>query len=151
MVAAAKTERQDIDFALLNYLIVEDNAFMRTLLRGLVQAVGGRNIDTATNGREALDKMKLLVPDVVICDLEMAPISGLQLTKMIRERADEADCAIIMITGHAELKVVKRAKELGVTDFLAKPVSAGRMFDRLTAVGRKLEEARVERDNAWAI
>lgn len=151
MAAVAKAEQDDVDFGLLNYLIVEDNAFMRTLLRGLVQAVGGRNIDIATNGREALDKMKLLVPDVVICDLEMAPISGLQLTKMIRERADEADCAIIMITGHAELKVVKRAKQLGVTDFLAKPVSSGRMFDRLTSVARKLEEARIERDNAWAI
>lgn len=151
MGAVARAEQDDVDFALLNYLIVEDNAFMRTLLRGLVQAVGGRNIDIATNGREALEKMKLLVPDVVICDLEMAPISGLQLTKMIRERAEEADCAIIMITGHAELKVVKRAKELGVTDFLAKPVSAGRMFDRLTSVARKLEEARVDRDNSWAI
>lgn len=151
MSAINAAEEIEVDLAALSYLIVEDNKFMRHLLRGLVQAVGGRDIDLATNGREALEKMKVVMPDVVICDLEMAPISGLQLTKMIRERADEAECAIIMITGHAELKVVKRAKQLGVSDFLAKPVSAGRMYDRMMSVARKLEEDRVERDNAWAI
>lgn len=144
-------EDQEIDFSQFSFLIVEDNSFMRSLLRGMVQAMGARKIEVAANGQDALEKCRHMWPDMIICDLEMAPISGLQLTKMIRAREGGDDVAIVMITGHAELKVVRRAKELGVTDFLAKPVSSSRMFDRLNGTARRLLDEREEKANAWSI
>lgn len=109
----------------LTVLVAEDNAHMRNLLRTLLEAMGVSRVTLASDGATALAEFDLVQPDIVITDGTMKPMDGFQLIRELRQRqsADTPPIPIIMLSGYLEVSRVKRAKELGVTSFLAKPVS----------------------------
>ena len=107
----------------LTVLVAEDNAHMRNLLRTLLEAMGVSRVTLASDGATALAEFDLVQPDIVITDGTMKPMDGFQLICELRQRqsADTPPIPIIMLSGYLEVSRVKRAKELGVTSFLAKP------------------------------
>ena len=120
----------------LSVLVVDDNQYMRKMVRNLLVNCGIKDIYEAADGIAALDIIRNLVPDVVILDWEMPLLSGAELVRIVRSPGVFAmpDIPIIMLTGHCERWRVVDAVRLGVNEYLTKPVSAKAIYDRLVSI-----------------
>ena len=128
---AAQTGFED-----LKALIVEDNRHMRSLLRELLSSVGIREIAEAADGQSAIEQLRTRSPDLVLTDLTMAPVDGLELVRHVRTHEDSPNpfLPVIMVSGHTERHRVEAARDAGVTEFLAKPVTARKLFSRIVEI-----------------
>jgi CheY-like chemotaxis protein len=90
----------------------------------------------AEDGAVGLDAFTHYTPDIVLTDWAMPIFDGLELTQMIRQPGANANpyVAIIMLTGHSEKKRVVAARDAGVTEFLAKPISANGLYQRIVNI-----------------
>lgn len=122
-----------IEFDQMSFLIVDDNSHMRRLVRSLLHGFGSRQVFEAEDGAGGLEAVETYGPDVLITDWAMPIFDGLELVQMIRnpDSCRNAYIPIIMLTGHAEKHRVVQARDMGVTEFLAKPISAKALFDRI--------------------
>ena len=123
-------------FESLRALIVEDNAHMRTLLRALLNSAGVKQIAEAGHGQAGLVMLREHKSDLVLSDLAMKPMDGLEFTRHVRndEHSPNPFVPIIMITGHTEKYRVEAARDAGVTEFLAKPITAHNLFARIAEI-----------------
>ncbi len=117
-------------------LVVDDNQYMRKMVRNLLVNCGIKDIYEAADGIAALDMIRTMAPDVVILDWEMPLLSGAELVRIVRSPGvfPIPDIPIIMLTGHCERWRVVEAVRLGVNEYLTKPVSAKALHDRLLAI-----------------
>jgi len=122
-----------IDFNRLRFLVIDDNAHMRRILRTLLHGFGAREVYEAEDGAAGLEAFTHYMPDIVLSDWVMPIFDGLELTQMIRQQGANANpyVPIIMLTGHSEKKRVMGARDAGVTEFLAKPISAKALYERI--------------------
>lgn len=122
-----------IDFNRLRFLVVDDNAHMRRILRTLLHGFGARDVYEAEDGASGLEAFSHYSPDIVITDWVMPTLDGLELTRMIRQpdTHNNSYAAIIMLTGHSEKGRVMAARDAGITEFLAKPISAKGLYQRI--------------------
>jgi len=120
----------------LKALVVEDNAQMRALLRALLNSIGIHDINEATNGRAAIELLGVRGFDLILTDLAMTPMDGLEFTRHVRNDEDSSNpfVPIIMVSGHTEKHRVVAARDAGVTEFLAKPVAAHNLFSRIAEI-----------------
>ncbi|MDP2411120.1 MAG: response regulator [Pseudolabrys sp.] len=120
----------------MNVLLVDDNAFMRRIVRSMLANIGIRNIVQSANGIEALEAIAEACPDVVLLDWEMPVLNGPEFVRIVRSPGvfPAPDLPIIMLTAHGEARRLVEAMQLGVNDFLCKPVSAKALRDRLAAI-----------------
>ncbi|MCZ8122963.1 MAG: response regulator [Tagaea sp.] len=120
-------------FGKIRVMVVEDNPHMRKLLKALLEAIGVGEIVEATDGGVAWMLMKQNPVDFALIDWEMYPVNGLTLVRKIRTEPDSPNhfLPIIMVTGYTERERVMRARDVGVTEFLAKPVSAQTLAQRI--------------------
>jgi CheY-like chemotaxis protein len=125
-----------IEFNRLRFLVIDDNAHMRRMLRTLLHGFGAREVHEAEDGAAGLEAFTHHTPDIVITDWAMPIFDGLELTQMIRQPGANSNpyVAIIMLTGHSEKKRVVSARDAGVTEFLAKPISAKGLYQRIVNV-----------------
>ena len=125
-----------IDFNRLRFVIIDDNAHMRRILRTLLHIFGAREVIEAEDGAAGLEAFMQHVPDIVITDWAMPIFDGLELTRMIRQPGANANpfVPIIMVTGHSEKQHVMAARDAGVTEFLVKPLSAKALYERILNV-----------------
>lgn len=123
----------------LSVMIAEDNAFMRTTIRRVLETLGVKGVREAGDGAEALKIMQTWAPDIVLLDWEMAPLDGMEFTKMVRTAQTSADrfIPIIVISAHSELWRIAAARDAGVTEYLAKPISAKTLLSRIRAVAEQ--------------
>ena len=122
-----------INFTKLRFLIVDDNAHMRRILRTLLHSFGSRDVYEAEDGAAGLEAFTHYLPDMVITDWAMPIFDGLELTQMIRQPGANGNpfVPIIMLTGHSEKHRVVAARDAGVTEFLVKPISATALYERI--------------------
>src|SRR5271169_6914132 len=115
-----------IEFNRLRFLVIDDNAHMRRMLRTLLYGFGAREVHEAEDGAAGLEAFTEHNPDVIITDWAMPIFDGLELTQMIRQPGANSNpyAPIIMVTGHSEKQRVGSARDAGITEFLAKPISA---------------------------
>ncbi len=120
----------------LTVLVVDDSRHMLTLVKQVLHALGIGHILTAIDGVEAFKLMRDEPVDLIICDFKMEPIDGIEFTKLVRTSDDSPDryVPIIMLTGHTERRLVKRARDAGITEYLAKPISAKTLYSHLIQV-----------------
>src|ERR1700733_3385058 len=120
----------------LAVLVVDDNQYMRKMIRALLVNCGVKDIYEANDGIAALDAIRSVAPDVVILDWEMPLLSGAELVRIVRSPGvfPMPDVPIIMLSGHGERWRVVEAGRLGVNDYLIKPVSAKALYDRLVSI-----------------
>jgi len=103
-------------------LYVEDNAFNRKLVRDLLQRTAYQLLE-ATDGDSGLAAAQRELPDLVIMDIQLPRMSGLDVTRALRADATTAHIPIIVITSFAMSGDEQRAKAAGATAYLAKPYS----------------------------
>lgn len=120
----------------MSVLIVDDNRNMRILLRDLLAMMGIRDVLEASHGGEAAELLKAFHPSVILTDGEMTPIDGFELTHKVRtgEIGGNPRVPIIMISENTQAAYIMRARDTGVTEFLAKPVSGQALKSRLASV-----------------
>lgn len=123
-------------FELLNILLVDDNHHMRVLLTEILRAIGVREVLEANDGAEALQMMRAHQVDIIMTDLAMQPLDGLDFVRKLRNSPDSPNpmAPVIMITGHSTMRRVTEARDAGVNEFLSKPVTARGVLDRIARV-----------------
>src|SRR5690348_1529024 len=130
--------RRHLDFLLqqLSVLVVDDNAFMRKVVRSLLNNIGVKKVYEAPDGIAGLEQIRALYPDVVILDWEMPLLNGPEFVRIVRSPGvfPLPDVPIIMLSSHGERRRIVEAVRLGVNEFLCKPVSAKTLADRLTSI-----------------
>lgn len=115
-------------------LIVDDYKTMLRIIRNLLKQLGFDNVDEATDGSGALQKLRDKEFDLVISDWNMEPMSGLQLLKEVRADVKLKEMPFIMITAESKSENVIAAKEAGVSNYIVKPFNAATLKGKLTAV-----------------
>jgi CheY-like chemotaxis protein len=125
-----------IDFIRLRFLVIDDNAHMRRILRTLLHGFGAREVYEAEDGASGLESFTHYMPDIILADWAMPIFDGLELAQMIRQPGANNNpyVPIIMLTGHSEKKRVTAARDAGVTEFMAKPISAKALYQRILNV-----------------
>ncbi len=120
----------------IQVLIVDDEKFERVLIRkGINWEVNGFEIiGEAESSLAALDFIRLHKPDVVITDVNMPYMDGLELTEHIRK--EHPLCRVVIVTGYREFEYAQKAVKLGVEDFLLKPIS----LQEIAQTATKLKE-----------
>lgn len=117
----------------LTVLVVDDKEPIRELICGILENFGVQSVRQAADGNSAFQDMRSQVPDAVITDLKMEPVDGLTFTRAVRTdpASPSPDVPILMITGHSKKRQVEEARDAGVTEFLAMPVTANSVAERL--------------------
>src|ERR1700744_2548510 len=123
-------------FDRLKVLVVDDNAHMRKLVVTILQAFGIVQIFEAESGERGWQSLRESNPDICVLDWVMEGMSGLDLTQKIRTDplSPNPFVPVIMLTGHTALDQVRQARDAGINEFIAKPVSVKTMMQRLQSV-----------------
>jgi two-component system, chemotaxis family, chemotaxis protein CheY len=133
----------------LTLLVVDDNPFMRTLVRDMLANIGVKNIYEAGDGVAALEMIRVINPDVVVLDLEMPLLNGAELLRIVRSPGafPNPDVPIIVLTSHGERSRVLEAAKLGANELLCKPVSAKVLYERLLSILLRRRSSSVNLDD----
>ena len=124
----------------MKILLVDDHKIVRAGLRNLLTSALGADIEDAADGREALLRLRHGRPDLVLLDLNLPGIGGLELLR--RMVADGGSTRVIVLSMHAEPLYVARAMEVGAHGYLSKNVSANELLEAIRRVvegGRYIE------------
>ncbi|MFV3128429.1 response regulator [Niveispirillum sp. KHB5.9] len=122
-------------FSRMNALIVEDQAFIRTVVSRILKQLEFNQIWEADEGTGGLTLALERKPDIIICDIEMAPMDGLTFLQQLRQREDLGRrTPVVFLTNHAQKDMVLKAKDLGVNAFIAKPVTVVGLRDKLAVL-----------------
>lgn len=123
-------------------MIVEDEELVRQGLTSLVnyEQFGMKVIDQAENGRIAWEKFQAQPADLLLTDINMPQMNGLDLAQLAREKAPS--CHIIFLTGYDDFEFARKAIRLGADDYLLKPFSKADIEEMLGKIKNKLDEER---------
>ncbi|MBC8337688.1 MAG: response regulator [Alphaproteobacteria bacterium] len=121
------------DIQNIKFLVVDDDANMRQLLRTILSSLGVKDIETVSGADPGFAMLGNFQADIAICDLVMQPLDGIEFTRMVRNNADSPNCylPIIMLTGHAEITAVQKARDAGIHEFMSKPVSPEKLYSKI--------------------
>lgn len=113
-----------------NVMIVDDAAFMRMMVKDILSKNGFNVVGEAENGAVAVEKYMDLMPDLVIMDITMPEMDGLQAVREIKKR--DAKARIIMCSAMGQQAMVIDAIQSGAKDFIVKPFQADRVVEAVT-------------------
>lgn len=124
----------------MKILLAEDNEKSREYLSDFLNQ-GGHSVTTAENGRQALDYFKTRLFDLVITDIKMPELTGIEFLRQISVYKNERDYDVIIFTAYGDMETAIEALRMGVSDYLQKPVD----IEVLADVIRRIEEKRANR------
>ena len=116
----------------VNVLIVDDLAFIKIVLRDILEKSGFRVVGEASNGEQAITMYQDSRPDVVLMDITMPGMDGLTALKKIREI--DAQARVIICSALGQQQLIVQAIQLGARDFIVKPFQAERVVSALKKV-----------------
>jgi len=126
-------------------LVDDENDFVETMVKRF--GIRKMAIDSAKSGQEALAAMQAKDYDVIILDVRMPGMDGLEVLKLIRERAPLTE--VIMLTGHASLEAGMQGMNLGAYDYVLKPADFDDLLDKVRkAFERKELNAKARKQGA---
>jgi len=115
-------------------LVVDDYKTMVRIIRNLLKQIGFEDVDEASDGTEALAKLKERPYGLVISDWNMEPMTGYELLKQVRASDALNNTPFIMITAEAKSENVIAAKKAGVNNYIVKPFNAETLKGKIDAV-----------------
>lgn len=133
------------DIRNLSVMVIDDSQYTREILKTVLRGFGVGNLKEADNGH---DGFRLLADggdvDVIICDIEMKPINGIEFVRMLRQRQHPPEIGmsrvinpntpVIMLTSHAKKSLVDMARQAGANAYIVKPVVPKVLFDRIERI-----------------
>jgi two-component system chemotaxis response regulator CheY len=115
-------------------MIVDDYKTMLRIVRNLLKQLGFDNVDEASDGAEALRKLREKSYRLIISDWNMEPMTGLQLLQEVRADSKLNGIPFIMVTAESKTENVIAAKQAGVNNYIVKPFNAETLKTKLSAV-----------------
>lgn len=115
-------------------LVVDDYKTMVRIIRNLLKQIGFEDVDEASDGVEALSKLKERQYGLVISDWNMEPMTGYELLKQVRDDSNLSALPFIMVTAEAKSENVIAAKKAGVNNYIVKPFNAQTLKSKIETV-----------------
>jgi two-component system chemotaxis response regulator CheY len=115
-------------------LVVDDSALMRSFAKGSLKQLKLNNVGEAENGEEALLKLREEKYDLILSDLHMPNMDGLELLRTVRSDSNLKDIPFIMMTLDGKKDILLEAVKEGLNDYLMKPVTASDLDQKLNKV-----------------
>ncbi|HEU4669225.1 MAG TPA: EAL domain-containing protein [Dyella sp.] len=127
-------------------LVVDDNENNRFMLMRYLHKLGFRRITEADDGTTALERIRESRPDLVLLDVIMPDMDGVQMLEVLRREGHMGDMPVIMVSAHDTMEIVVRCIELGAEDYLTKPIQTTMLRARMMAIleKRRLREIELE-------
>lgn len=133
--------RLDVEFERLAVLIVDDQDYVRTIIVQLLKRLGVRQVLECPNGAAALELLESRRPDVILCDIKMAPVDGLEFLRDVRGGlgGENPQVPIIFLTSASDQATVHAAIANEVDGYLVKPVAGEHLRKKIiTVLGRRM-------------
>ncbi len=126
--------RARIDLTELDFLLIDDNEFVRRLLCEVLRSFGSRSVREAESPQAAFFQMKIRIPDIIFCDWMMSPMDGMEFLRQLRAQPGTRHTPVIMITGHATSDHVAAALGEGADSYIVKPFKPGTLMEHIVKV-----------------
>ena len=126
----------DVNYAELTAIIIDDQEFVRNIVSRMLSQFGFGKVLSANDGGTGLDAVLAHKPDVIICDIGMKPIGGLEFLKNLRA-SECAHIPVIVMTGDLDQEVMIKAAEYGVSATVLKPVPPSRLREKIDGLFKK--------------
>jgi len=124
------------------FLIVDDMATMRRIIKSILNQLGYQNIDEAEDGKVALQKLKQQKYDFVITDWNMPNMTGIELVQAIRKDPELKHLPVLMVTAEAKKENVIMALKAGVNNYIVKPFTPATLKQKLEQVWNQVLKAK---------
>lgn len=121
----------------LNVVIAEDDVFVAEILVEQLKAIGFQVVGRASDGRQAVELVCSRRPDVVLMDVRMPELDGIEASRRIQQACPTP---IVILTAHAEPDILERATEAGVGAYLVKPSTAPEILRAVTVARARFED-----------
>jgi DNA-binding response OmpR family regulator len=125
-------------------LIADDDPTIVLLVEHVLQALG-REYDTASDGAQALERWQEQRHAMVVLDIEMPKMDGLEVCRRIREAEDHRETYILVLTGRDKAADLEAVLDAGADDYITKPTSGQRLMARLRIAQRRMEDDQARR------
>ena len=127
-------------------LIADDEYWTREKFRHMIQweKYSLEFMEPAVDGEDVLEKMKAEMPDILITDIRMPFMDGLELCKLVKKELP--NIKILILSGYDEFDYAKEAIRLGVTEYLLKPISSGKLLEALNGVSESIRREKEDKD-----
>jgi DNA-binding response OmpR family regulator len=116
-----------------NILVVDDEVGALTLI-GILLERGGFQVLKAKNAKSALDFLNEITPDLIILDVMMPDIDGIELCKILRSRPDTSKTPILMLSARGDTNSIIRSKQAGATDYINKPILNNDLVEKVKSM-----------------
>jgi two-component system response regulator PilR (NtrC family) len=126
----------------MKILVVDDEAPIREMIKKGLSQMGGLNVEVAQSGPEAIDKIEKEVFDLVLTDLKMPGMDGLELLKIIKGTRPEV--MVILMTAYGSIETAVEAMRIGANDFITKPIDLNEL---LIHISKAQKESFLIREN----
>lgn len=122
--------------ARVRFLVVDDNTYMIHIVETILRGFGAKHVFSARDASDAFHKLKLDSIDIVITDYMMPLLDGIEFVKLVRQATDAGNryVPVIMLTAHTEKSRIEAARDAGVNEVCAKPVTANELFRKIASV-----------------
>jgi len=120
----------------IRVLVVDDNDFMRDLVASMLHEIGFRSIHHAADGEHALAQTERLEPQLIVCDVDMEPMDGLDFVEKLRKQTGTGRprIPVLMLTARNETSIVQWAIKLGIDGYLVKPVKKAQVEAKVLTI-----------------
>ncbi|MCG8615312.1 MAG: response regulator [Desulfobacterales bacterium] len=122
----------------MSVLVVEDAALMRTLIVKSLEKHGVGKVTQATNGKQALDAVTVMRPDLIISDLNMPVMNGVELLGKLQRNEDYKRIPFVVLTSQTNDATFKKIMSMGAADFIRKPFNEDQLIVKLMSVAEWL-------------
>ena len=127
----------------MKFLVVDDFATMRRIVRNLLKELNFANVDEAEDGVIALQKLSLNRFDFVVSDWNMPNMSGIDLLKAIRADATLKHLPVLMVTAEAKKENIIEAAQAGASGYIVKPFTAATLSEKLAKIFKTMDSSSV--------
>jgi two-component system chemotaxis response regulator CheY len=124
----------------MKFLIVDDFATMRRIVRNLLKEIGFGNADEAEDGAAALQMLKAGKFDFVVSDINMPNMNGFELLKSIRAEPAFKELPVLMVTAEAKKEDIITAAQAGASGYIVKPFTKATLEEKLTKILQKMQK-----------
>lgn len=121
----------------MKILVVDDFSTMRRIIKNILRELGYNNTEEADDGSTALEKLKKGNFDLVVTDLNMPIMSGIELLKEMRKDVKLMKTPVLMVTAEAAKESVVEAVKAGVSNYIIKPFTAATLRERIDLIFRE--------------
>jgi DNA-binding NarL/FixJ family response regulator len=136
-VQASSTRPGELRIMAVRILLVDDHPIVRQGLRTLLEArPGWEVVGEASDGREALDKVESLNPDVVVLDVTMPRMNGLEACRLIQQKGRNSGLEVLFVTQHDSPQMMREALDAGARGYVVKSNAARDLLEAVEAVSQ---------------